>query len=179
MLGDMRGPFAAFISSLVSMVAFVAACGGTATPAEEPEESVYDDSSDVEQPDLARGETSEQEEGQEPAREKSADVPAPEFKEGMSVNEAISAVPQGTERVNLDQDELAEPLKDSKVYEPCKPAANAHWTVRVAIWEGRAVGIDIKTTPANARLSECITTQVKAITWRDKVPSLNTVEYSF
>ena len=43
---------------------------------------------------------------------------------------------------------------------------------------GKAVAIDLTTTPKNPKLAECLKTQIRAITWPVKVPSLNTVEYS-
>jgi hypothetical protein len=48
--------------------------------------------------------------------------------------------------------------------------------VRIAVWAGHAVGVDV-TTP-NKKLAECIDKQVRALTWPDKIHSLNTVEFS-
>jgi len=163
------------------MLALFTACGSSLPDAEEPDEdfAAEDDntpgmptSHEDEQPRAK----ADEEDGE---KKKKSEAGPPEFKEGMSVDEAINAVPQGTARVTIEPDELAVPLKDPKVYEPCKPAASAHWTIRVAVWDGKAVGLDITTTPANKRLSECIAEQIKKITWRDKVASLNTVEYAF
>jgi hypothetical protein len=102
----------------------------------------------------------------------------PEFKEGMSVDEAIAAVPRDAQRMNLDSDALGKPLLDQKLYEPCKLGQNQKFKVRVAIWNGKAVGLDVTTQPNNPRATECIANQIRTVTWRDKVPSLNTVEYS-
>ena len=92
--------------------------------------------------------------------------------------EAIKAVPQGAERANIDQETLGKPLQDFAVYEPCKPGT-AKVKMNIAVWDGKAVGIDVATTPKNEKLAGCIKDRIKGLTWQAKVKSLNTVEYSF
>ena len=151
------------------------ACGGSAPPAEEPEPASLDSPDDVEQ--TAAGEKASNPDAPD-AREpsESGAAPAPEFKPGMSVEQAISAVPPGTERANIEQEALSRPLMDPKVYEPCK-LGTAHFKLKVAVWDGKAVGIDVTTTPKSDKLSECIKSQLSQLEWPDKVKSLNTVEY--
>jgi len=103
-------------------------------------------------------------------------VPEPEFKEGMSVDEATKAVPTGIERRNIDQETLGKPLQELSVYEPCKPGS-ARVKLKVAVWDGRAVGIDVSTTPKNEKLAECIKQRIAELKWEKKVKSLNTIEY--
>lgn len=156
----------------------MAACGGSQKEAEEPsysdayEEPDYDevDQSDV-RPGVAEQEASESDE--------TAPIPEPEFGDGMSVNDAINAVPQGVPRVNLDMDVLARPLAQASAYDSCKPSASQHFNLKVAVWDGRAVGVDVKTTPNNPSFAECIAQVVRNMKWDDNVKSLNTVEYSF
>ncbi len=105
-------------------------------------------------------------------------APEPQFTEGMSVAEAIKAVPQGAERANIDNETLGQPLQDFAVYEPCKPGT-AKVSLKIAVWGGKAVGVDVTATPKNDRLVGCIKERIKALTWQAKVKSLNTVEYSF
>ncbi len=107
-----------------------------------------------------------------------ADVPTPQFKENGSVLEAINAVPQGTPRLNIEQEALGRPLNNPELYEPCKPG-NSHFKAKVAIWDGKAVGLDLTTTPKNAKFAECVAGRIRSITWQDKVKSLNVVEYTF
>lgn len=104
---------------------------------------------------------------------------APEFTEGMSVDEAINVVPQGSERANLDMAALAHPISDMKLYEPCGAKPNDHVKIRIAVWDGRAVGIDAVATPTNAKLVECVKEQIRTVQWRDREKSLNTVEFAF
>jgi len=175
----MRGTPNNAIRTVVFLLALFTACGGSTPAAEEPDEDFSGEEDNA--PAMPTSDDEEKPRGKadEESGEKVQRAAEPEFKEGMSVDEAINAVPQGTARVTIEPDELAVPLKDPKVYEPCKPAANAHWTIRVAVWDGKAVGLDITTQPPNKRLSECIAEQIRKITWRDKVASLNTVEYAF
>jgi hypothetical protein len=102
----------------------------------------------------------------------------PQFSEGISVAEAIKAVPIGAERANIDQETLSKPIQDFAVYEPCKPGS-AHIKMKIAVWDGKAVGLDVTSTPKNEKLVACIKQQLKALTWKAHVKSLNTVEYSF
>jgi hypothetical protein len=179
LLAAMRGT-STWILSFAAALAI--ACGGSTPPPEEAEPASDVSPDDVEQtastatsarssdePDRL-DETSEQ----KPSAKSAG--PEPVFKEGGSVNEAIQAVPQGADRVNLDQETLGKPLQDVALYEPCKPGA-ARIKLKVAVWDGRAVGIDLATTPKNPKLEECLKQQIRGISWPDKVRSLNTVEY--
>ncbi|HEX6276079.1 MAG TPA: hypothetical protein VFZ53_23725 [Polyangiaceae bacterium] len=149
-------------------------CGGGTPPPEEPANAAppAETVSEAPKPEPEPADA-------EPPKEKpAADVPEPEFKENGSVEEAIKAVPQGTPRLNVETEALSKPLMDGKVYEPCKLGA-AKFKVRVAVWNGKAVGIDLTTTPNNPKLAECLKGRIREITWDDKVKSLNTVEYQF
>lgn len=103
----------------------------------------------------------------------------PAFTEGMTVDQAIKAVPEGTPRLNLDPEVLGRPLGEFSLYEPCKPSAKQKWTVRVAIWQGKPVGVDVETSPKNDKFAACAAARVRTVEWKDQVPSLNTVETSF
>ena len=63
-------------------------------------------------------------------------------------------------------------------FEACK-IGNAHFQVKVAIWDGKAVGVDLTTKPKNPKLEQCVKDQIKMVTWKQSVKSLNTVEYQF
>lgn len=106
---------------------------------------------------------------------KGDDSGGPNFPENASVAQAIAAIPKGTQRSNIDPETLGEPLNKPELYAPCK-AGSQHFKLKVAVWNGKAVGIDVNTT--NKALAECVRKQIQSIEWRDKVKSLNTVEYS-
>lgn len=107
---------------------------------------------------------------------KKEEMVEPAFTPDMSVDDAIKAA-QNTERLNVDQETLSKPLTDESVYAPCKPGST-HFTMRIAVWRGKAVAIDMTTTPKTPKLVECLKGRIHELTWPAKVPSLNTVEYS-
>jgi hypothetical protein len=112
----------------------------------------------------------------EPKRAPKEEVVEPTFTPDMSVDDAIKAA-QSTERLNVDQETLSKPLEEPALYEPCKPGTT-HFKLRVAVWRGKAVAIDLSTTPKNEKLTECLKGRIRQLTWPAKVPSLNAVEYS-
>jgi hypothetical protein len=159
------------------------ACGGNCpeakTPDDEPppttsamSEEPLDDETSESQAEESEDETTEDEAADE-APPKAAE---PDFPPNASVDEAIAAVPQGSERLNLDNETLAKPLQNPDLYEPCNPGSQ-HFTLKIAVWNGRAVGVDVKTK--NQKLAECLAGRIREIEWDDKVPSLNTIEYGF
>jgi hypothetical protein len=152
----------------------LSSCGGSKAPPEEPSNTVEEPTS----PPPEESKNDIEQKTDEPDEKPAAAVPPPEFKEGGSVDDAIKAVPQGTPRLNMETEVLSKPLMDGKLYEPCK-LGTAHFKVKVAVWDGKAVGIDLTTTPNNPKLADCIKGRIREITWEDKVKSLNTVEYQF
>ncbi len=135
---------------------------------------------DLESDEPAEGSTEATSRGAEKTASKGDDDLGgdPAFTDSMTVDEAISAVPPDADRLNIEQDILAEPLQQSDLYEPCK-LGSGHFKARVAVWQGRAVGVDVETQPKNPRLAKCIDEQIRQVKWSDKVRSLNTVEYSY
>jgi len=155
------------ISSLVLLAGLVSACSKT-PPAESPDES---SSEPIEA--SAERRAAPEEESPEPKSEE------PAFRPGMTVEEAVAAVPSTAQRIQIEDEALAEPLKHPEVYEPCKLKGHQHFTIRVAVWQGKAVGLDVTTKPESEELKSCLRTQIEALEWDDKVESLNTVEFSF
>jgi hypothetical protein len=169
MLGRMRGSARAWLSSVILIAA---ACGTPSAKSPGQAGEVSDDvgGDEVEQSSVPA-------EQKKAKGDDAAKGPAgePEFKDGMSVNDAINAVPQGTPRENIDQETLGEPLKDQKTWASCKLTPADHFRINVAIWNGRAVGVDVDSK--NKRVADCIKQAVRSVVWRDKVKSLNIVEY--
>jgi len=153
------------------------ACGGPGAPPEHPPtpEPVQPTVEKAPPPTAEPGADAPPKE--EPKAEKPA-APEPQFTEGMSVADAIKAVPQGAERANIDQETLSKPIQDFALYEPCKPGTE-HIKMKIAVWDGKAVGLDVMATPKNDKLVACIKERLKTVTWQAHVKSLNTVEYSF
>lgn len=172
-------------------VMFAVACGASNHPAESPENATpsvapEEDraSSAVEKPsksdsDSESDDHSQRETESKPSKSaKNADVPTPDFKPNGSVADAVNAIPQGTPRLNIEQEALGRPLGNVELYEACKPGSS-HFKARVAVWDGKAVGLDLSTTPKNAKFAECVAEKIRGITWPDKVKSLNIVEYTY
>ena len=40
-------------------------------------------------------------------------------------------------------------------------------------------GVDVDTAPKNDKFAACVDERIRGLEWKDRVPSLNTVEYSF
>ncbi|MEP7049274.1 MAG: hypothetical protein ABJB12_02930 [Pseudomonadota bacterium] len=154
----------------IAFVLLAAACGGSTPPAESPATTPPPEAAATPAPSATPAEPEPE------ATPKKEEVVEPTFTENMSVDEAIKAA-QATERLNVDQETLSKPLQDEALYAPCKPGA-AHFTMRIAVWRGKAVAMDLTTTPKNPKLAECLKGRIHELTWPAKVPSLNTVEYS-
>ena len=150
------------------------ACGGSETPAAAP---VAEPEPPTQVAPPPPAEPVAEAPKEEPKPEKPPEV-EPQFTDGMSVAEAEKAVPQGAERANIDQETLSKPIQDVSVYEPCKPGT-AHVKLKIAVWNGKAVGTDVTATPKNDKLVGCIKDRIKGLSWQARVKSLNTVEYSF
>jgi hypothetical protein len=156
-----------------ALILLVAACGGSTPPAADP--STAEPATETTPPPPA---PSADEQAPKPeAESKPAPATEPVFTDDMTVEQAIKAIPQDAERVNVDQETLSKPLQEESLYAPCK-AGSTHFTFKIAVWRGKAVAIDLTTTPKSPKLAECLKTQIRGITWPAKVPSLNTVEYS-
>jgi hypothetical protein len=155
-------------------------CGGGAPPPEAP---AQDPAPEVENdpPETWGAETDKpapEGSSEDGAPKADASTAEPQFTDTMSVDEAINAVPSGIERSNIDPETLGKPLQNLELYEPCKPGT-ARVKLRVAVWDGRAVGVDVTTTPKNEKLADCIKGKIRELKWEKKVRSLNTIEYQF
>jgi hypothetical protein len=155
----------------LALAVSLAGCGGASEPVEAPPPAAPE-------PPPAPPVQKEQAEPEQPEEAPAAATVEPEFKPGMSVNDAIAAVPQGASRVNVEQEVLAAPLLKPELYAPCKARPQDHFTLRVAVWDGRVVGVDVTTKPKNDKLATCLREQVEGVTYKDKAKSLNTVEFS-
>jgi hypothetical protein len=157
---------------------FLLACGGSEPPAQSPDAEAAPpiEAAPPSPPPAPVEPAADAPPKEEPKPEKPA-VAEPQFTDGMSVAEAVKAVPQGAERANIDNETLGKPLQDFAVYEPCKPGSTKV-KLKIAVWDGKAVGIDVTTTPKNDKLAACVKDRIKGLTWQAKVKSLNTVDYA-
>lgn len=161
-------PFAALVYS---------GCGGSAAEPAYPDgppskEEAADPSWETEDPNAHSSEPAEAPEEQPTGERKK-----PEFTEGMTVDAAIAAVPEDYEYIGLDQDVLAKPLTQLDTYKECKVKQSDKFKVRIAVWDGKVVGANV--TSHNKALAQCIDGVVRRLEYKDRVESINTVEYSF
>jgi hypothetical protein len=173
----------------VAITLFLVGCGGSTPEAADASNPPDDESktsaatdTDKSEGDEEKSSASSKDDEKKDDTAKKDDDPTkddssggPSFPDNASVAQAIAAVPKGTQRSNIDAETLGEPLNKPELYAPCKAGAQ-HFKLKVAVWNGKAVGIDVTTT--NKALAECVKKQIQSIEWRDKVKSLNTVEYS-
>ena len=157
---------------------FLLACGGSEPAPEVPDAEAAPPAEESPPPPPPPKEEAAAEAPKEEPKPEAAPVAEPQFTDGMSVAEAVKVVPQGAERANIDQETLGKPLQDFALYEPCKPGT-VHFKMKIAVWDGKVVGADVTSTPKNDKMVACIKDRLKTITWKAKVKSLNTVEYSF
>lgn len=175
---------------VVATFALSVGCGGDKKPARSAHDADYDSETsetastdDVEQSDDGGGPRKNDEHNG--PREETKDSNNPknnpdvEFKEGGTVEEAINAVPQGLPRENIDQEDLNRPLLEPALYSECKLGPSQHFEMRYAVWDGRIVGIDLKTMPKSAKVEECVRNAVQKVKWREKSKSLNISTVSF
>jgi len=173
----------------VIVTLFLVGCGGSNPeaadasnpPDDEPKSASSDDKDESAKKDNgdegseAKSGSKKDDEGKKDDDSKKDEASGPNFPENATVAQAIGAIPKGTQRSNIDPETLGEPLNKPELYAPCK-AGSQHFKLKVAVWEGKAVGVDV-TTP-NKALAECVRKQVQTVEWKDKVKSLNTVEYA-
>jgi hypothetical protein len=174
------------VAKFASVVGFgvllsVCSCGGS-----EPRPTIpsSDDSDEEEAADeswetgRAPSPDATEEEADEPKEESEEVRKEPEFTPGMSVNEAIAAVPSHYEYVGIEQEVLAKPLTNIETYKDCKISQSTHFTVKIAVWNGRVVGADVE-TKGNKALAACIDEVVRKLEYKEQVEAINTVEFSF
>src|SRR5882724_918189 len=128
-----------------ALVVLLPACGGS-TPHAHPSAAAPTSDTPPPPPPEPNSDEAASKADAESSPPKKEDVPEPTFTPEMSVEDAIKAIPQGTERVNVDQETLSKPLQEESLYEPCK-AGSTHFKFRIAVWRGKAVAIDLTTAP--------------------------------
>jgi hypothetical protein len=156
----------------------IGGCGGSQQPAAAADDGAAEVAEEPAPETADKPPAAEATDSETPSETKPPPVAEPVFSENMSVAQAQAAIPQGTPRSNLEQEALAKPLQDPSAFEACK-IGNAHFQVKVAIWDGKAVGVDLTTKPKNPKLAECLNARIRELSWPDRVRSLNTVEYQY
>jgi len=88
------------------------------------------------------------------------DVPADA---GMAA--AISAVPRQIPVGHLNRDTLESPLKDAARFERCSIPRTTRVEIAAAIYNGQAIGVDVRSHPSSRSLNFCVEGIVRQTTW--------------
>ncbi len=174
------------LALVVGSLTLMLGCGSSQKHADSPDSTENDEAArqaeeldamdELGDSNTGKSDQSQKEEGDS---KDAAPSEEPKFVEGMSVNEAINAVPQGLPRENIEEEVMNKPLLDMSLYAPCKLPPSQHFEIRFAIWDGRVVGLDITTTPKNEKAAACLREAVSRASWKDKTKSLNISTVSF
>ncbi|HMI84082.1 MAG TPA: hypothetical protein VK550_08300 [Polyangiaceae bacterium] len=103
-----------------------------------------------------------------PARQGAS--PAPTGPSGMSYEAAIAGnnlnLAPGTRDVpDLTDAELAGPIREGTFLDACGVPSSTHVTVKVAIRNGRAVGVSVEMAPASREMGWCVERHVRGQQW--------------
>jgi hypothetical protein len=91
---------------------------------------------------------------------------------------AIKAVPSTVPVGTLSKRALEEPLRDRARFEHCRIPYGTHGEIAAVVYNGAALGVDVKTTPNDRALNFCIERTVRQISWVKEL-AVNKVKVSF
>jgi hypothetical protein len=94
------------------------------------------------------------------------------------VGAAIKAVPRDVPVGNLSRSQLEAPLRDRARFEHCGIPYGTHGEIAAVIYNGAALGVDVKTQPNDRALNFCIERAVRQMTWVKEL-AVNKVKVSF
>lgn len=109
-------------------------------------------------------------------------IPSPRTKldapSQSGVDSAIKAVPSTVGVGTLSQRQLEAPLRDRGRFEHCRIPYGTHGEIAAVVYNGAALGVDVKTTPNDRALNFCIERTVRQMTWVKEL-AVNKVKVSF
>ena len=94
------------------------------------------------------------------------------------VDAAIKAVPSTVPGGTLSQRALEAPLQDKARFEHCRIPYGTHGEIAAVVYNGAALGVDVKTKPNDRALNFCIERSVRQLTWTREL-AVNKVKVSF
>jgi hypothetical protein len=94
------------------------------------------------------------------------------------VDAAIKAVPNTVPVGSLSKGQLEAPLRDRARFEHCRIPYGTHGEIAAVIYNGAALGVDVKTKPNDRALNFCIERAVRQMTWVKEL-AVNKVKVGF
>ncbi|HMI88951.1 MAG TPA: hypothetical protein VK550_32955 [Polyangiaceae bacterium] len=91
---------------------------------------------------------------------------------------AIKAVPSTIPVGTLSKSQLEAPLRDRAHFDHCRIPYGTHGEIAAVVYNGAALGVDVKTTPNDRALNFCIERSVRQMTWIKEL-AVNRVTVSF
>jgi hypothetical protein len=107
--------------------------------------------------------------GPPPTVEPSTSLPSPPARLStpvhVGVDEALRAVPRGVPTGHLNRDALEGPLRDRAKFDRCGVPKAADIQIDAVIYNGAAVGVDVRANPRDQALEFCIEQIVRETSW--------------
>jgi hypothetical protein len=94
------------------------------------------------------------------------------------VDAAIKAVPSSIPTGTLSKSALEAPLRDRARFDHCRIPYATHGEIAAVIYNGAALGVDVKTKPNDRALNFCIERAVRQMTWVKEL-AVNKVKVGF
>ena len=96
-------------------------------------------------------------------------IPTPPAKVGVppnaGVEASLKAIPEGIPLGHLSKDVLEGPLKDPWRFARCRKGTSTRIDIDVVIYNGAALGVNVKTTPNDKALNFCVEHIVRDMSW--------------
>jgi hypothetical protein len=96
-------------------------------------------------------------------------IPAPPAKVSVPPNAGVDAtmkaLPEGIPLGHLAKDVLEGPLKDPWRFARCRKGTGTRIDIDVVIYNGAALGVNVKTTPNDKALNFCVERIVRDMSW--------------
>jgi hypothetical protein len=94
------------------------------------------------------------------------------------VEAAIKAVPSTIPVGTLSKSQLEAPLRDRARFDHCRIPYGTHGEIAAVVYNGAALGVDVKSTPNDRALNFCIERTVRQMTWVREL-AVNKVKVGF
>ncbi len=116
--------------------------------------------------------------GPPPTVEPSTSIPSPpatpSFPPRAGVEAALAVVPRGVPAGHLDRDKLEGPMRDRARFVRCAVPKGADIQIDAVIYNGAAVGVDVRADPREPALEFCVEQVVRETSWVQE-PAVNRV----